>query len=311
LSNLDLIYVPTPLEIAYLSTSNQTLLIPSRTVSLPIFEVNAPKRVQINPLKEASSWYFGLQTSLLAQQENARPLVSRPGRAAFANKQENTILRSVYWAQVGKQFNPRFSLETGFGYQKSLQKASHFPKFRFGDGAPPGPPTGMRRTFNYDLSTYGGTAEVSLRMEETTGSNPTDDEPIALKINTIHRFEMLRIPFLAKYRLAALGRWQAHFKVGVLGNLILKNELDISARVSENKRFRPVSGTEGYTIQLKQNKFFMGYWLSAGTEFKLNPSLRLYIEPVLLGDFPRNDPDRRQLPTQILPGLNVGANYYF
>lgn len=307
----DLINAPNPLEVAYLPASNSVLPKPNRLVLLPVFKVNTPNVEQIKPLKEASGWYIGAQTSFLAQQEKARPLVSRPGRAAFVNKQENSALRSIFWVQGGKEINPRISLETGLGYEKSVQTASHSPRFRFGDGIPPGPPFGIRRAFNYDLSTYGGTAEVSLRMEETTGSNPTDDEPVSLKINTEHRMEMLRIPLLLKYRVAGKGPWQAHVKVGLLGNLIVKNELDISARVSENARFKPVSGADGYTVQLKHGKFFMGYWLSAGAAFKVNSNLRFYAEPALVGDFPRNDPYKRQLPKHFLLGLNVGANYYF
>lgn len=307
----DLTNAPKPLEVAFLAASNSVLLLPNRLVLPPVFKENTPNVEQIKPLKEVSGWYFGVQTSFLAQQEKARPLVSRPGRAAFVNKQEKSILRNIFWAHAGKEINPRISLETGLGYEKSVQPASHFPKFRFGDGIPPGPPFGIRRAYNYDLSTYGGTAEVSLRMEETTGSNPMDDEPVTLKINTEHRMEMLRIPLLAKYRVAGKGPWQAHVKVGLLGNLIVKNELDISTRVSENARFKPVSGNDGYTVRLKQGKFFMGYWLSAGAAFKVNPSLRLYAEPALVGDFPRNDPYKRQLPKHFLLGLNVGANYYF
>lgn len=309
--NSGVINTPTPLEMACLPPSNSILLMPDRTVLPPVFKEYTPDIAQTKPLKEASGWYFGVQTSFLAQQEKARPLVSRPGRAAFVNKQEKSILRNIFWAHAGKEVNPRISLETGLGYEKLVQTASHFPTFRFGDGIPPGPPFGMRRAYNYDLSTYGGTAEVSLRMEETTGSNPTDDEPVSLKINTEQRMEMLRIPLLAKYRVAGQGRWQAHVKIGLMGNLILKNELDISTRVSENTRFKPVSGNDGYTVRLKQGKFFMGYWLSAGAEFKVNSSLSFYAEPALSGDFPRKDQYQRQLPKHLLLGLNVGANYYF
>ncbi|MDO8368988.1 MAG: hypothetical protein Q7T20_19480 [Saprospiraceae bacterium] len=264
--------------------------------------------IPIQPLREASGWYLGVQSSLLASMERSRTPMARPGRPAFSSKQESAGISSIWWFKTGKMLNERFSLESGIGYQNSTRTATHTPRFRFGDGTHQGP--GLRRTFNYDLSTYGGTAEVSLRMDETSGSPAPDDEPVALKITTSEQTELLRIPLLAGYRFGS-GRLQGQVKVGLLGNIIVKNQLDISARVSENARFKPVSGREGYTVQLSQKKLILGYWMSAGAEFRLNRQLSLVAETALTGDFPRNDHHSRRLPDRLLLGLNVGVNYYF
>ncbi len=286
--------------------------VPIPTIWLERPSPNSPALAQIpiEPVRKPSDWFVGLQTTLFASIEKTRTQSSRPGRAAFASKQESAGISSIWWIKTGKKLNTRFSLESGIGYQNTARTATHTPRFRFGDGIHQGP-SGIRRTFNYDLNTYGGTAEVSLRMEQTIPGSPApDNEPVTLRITTSERTELLRIPLLAGYRFGR-GRFQAQAKVGLLGNFVVKNELDISARVSQNTRFRPVSGSDGYSVQLKQGKFFLGYWMSAGVEFKLNRRISLLAETALAGDFPRNDQYRHRLPERFLLGLNVGANYYF
>ena len=132
-----------------------------------------------------------------------------------------------------------------------------------------------------------------------------------LKITTTERSEVLRIPVTAGYRLG-VGRWRGSLKAGLLGNFVLKNELDISTRVSQNARFRPVAGRQGYAVQVGDpEKFSLGYLLSAGAEFKCGRHLSLVAEPVFTGDFARKDPRGQRLPEHFSVGLNVGANWYF
>ncbi len=266
--------------------------------------------ISIKPVHHPSGWYVGAQASLLSSIDKSRTPISRPGRPAFLSKQERAQCSTILWFRAGKKLNNNLSLESGIGYQNTTRTATHTPRFRFGDGIHQGPLL-TRRTFNYDLSTYGGTAEVSLRMEQTTPGSPVpDDEPVALKITTTQQTEMLRIPMLAAYQFGN-GRWKGQLKAGLLGNFVLKNELDISARVSQNARLQPVMGSDGFIIRMNQKKFFLGYWLSAGAEFKLNKRLSLIAESVFVGDFPRNDPYSRRLPQRFMLGLNVGTNFYF
>ena len=287
-------------------------VIPIARILLEQSPSNSPTfaKVSIKPVRKPSGWYLGLQTSLLAIIEKPRAPISRPGRPAFSSKKENAGISTIWWLKSGKKLDSRFSLESGIGYQITSRTATHSPKFRFGDGAHLGGPFANRRTFNYDLSTYGGTAEVSLRMEQTLGSPAPDDEPLSLEITTTEYNKLLRIPLLAGYQLGA-GRLQGQVKAGLMGNYVLKNELDISARVSQNARFQAVGGRDGYTVQLNQKKFFLGYWLSVGAEFKLNQHLSLVAESAMLGDFLRKDQHNRRLPERFMLGFNLGANYYF
>lgn len=288
--------------------------LPVSTTTLSFPKVHfAPAQVKlpIKPLREASGWYAGVQLTALRTIEKSHTIRPRPGRPAFKSQQEGNDYSSLWWLRTGKKLNAHFSLETGIGYQQTTRTATHTPRFRFGDGMQQGPPFGSPRTFSYDLSTYGGTAEVSLRMEETTpGTPPTDDEPISLNIKTSEHAAIVRIPVLMGYQFGH-GRWHGQIKAGLVGNFMVKHELDLAARVSQHARLQPVSGKDGYSVRLEPGRFHLGYWLAAGAEFKVNSRLGLVAEPSLASDFPHNDQYSRRLPDRFSVGLNVGANYYF
>lgn len=268
------------------------------------------RRLHIEPLKKPSGWYVGLQSTPHFILDKAPNPVRRPGgRRVFVSRQEKPEISADWWLKVGKKLSPRLSLESGVGFRKISHTATHTPHFRFGEGMMGGGP--HRRDFTYDLNTYGGSAAVNLRMEQVDNTSVPDTEPISLRIKTSERAQLLRIPLLMAYRLGN-GRLHSTIKAGLTGNFFLKNELDISARVSQSSRFQPVQGSDSHTVQLEnQGKFFMGYWLSAGAEFKLSRHVRLIAEPSFSGDFPRNGASGRRLPEHFSLGLNVGANYYF
>ncbi len=264
----------------------------------------------IKPKKEPSGWYVGLHATPHFILDNAPNPVRRPGgRPVFVSRQEKPEVSADWWLKIGKKISPRLSLEGGVGFRKISRTATHTARFRFADGIMGGSP--QRRNFRYDLSTYGGSAAVSLRMEQVDSAPVQDDEPIALRISTSERTHLLRIPLLAAYRMGT-GRLHGILKAGLTGNIFLKNELDIATRVSQNNRFQPAQGSDSYTLQLEnRGKFFLGYWLSAGVEYKLAHRISLVAEPSFSGEFPRNDAAGRQLPGHFSVGLNIGANYYF
>ena len=276
----------------------------------PAVNFPAPSPVSIRPHQHSGDWYLGVHTSLLNVNQTARTPMARPGRFVFANEPENTRNSSVWWLKTGKKLNAHFFLETGLGYQEMTHRAMHIARFRYRDGILQGQ-NPLLRNFDYDLNAYGGTAEVSMRMEQITpGTPPSDDDPVVLRIRTEERTTFVRIPLLLGYKLRS-GRLSGVFKAGLLGNFVLKNEVDITTRTSQHPRLRPVAGAAGYTVDLNPQKFFLGYWVSAGAEFKLSKHLSILAEPAFMGDFPRKDSNNRQLPERFYLGLNVGANYYF
>jgi hypothetical protein len=294
---------PTALSLFTLPTSISPL-------QAPAAKFPAPALVAIRPHQRSGNWYLGVHTSVLNVNQTARTPKARPGRLAFANEPENTRISSVWWLKTGKKLNAHFFLETGLGYQEMTHRARHTARFRYRDGILQGQ-NPLLRNFEYDLNTYGGTAEVSMRMEQTTpGTPPSDDDPIILRIRTEERTAFVRIPLLLGYKLRS-GCLSGVFKAGLLGNFVLENKIDITTRTSQHPRLRPVAGAAGYTVDLNPEKFFLGYWVSAGAEFKLGKHLSILAEPAFMGDFPRNDSNNRQLPERFYLGLNVGVNYYF
>lgn len=267
----------------------------------------------IEPVREPSGWYVGLHTTSNRAFENTREPVRRPGgRPVFVGRQERPQVSVDWWLKVGKTLNRRIGLESGIGYTQNTRTTAHTARFRFDDGViqPGGPILGQRRDFSYDLSTYGGSAAVSLRMEPADDSTPvTDTEPVIAKITATERTQLLRIPLLLTGRVGS-GRMQAVAKAGLTGNFFLKNDLEITAGISQNSRLRFAQNANNIQFERTGN-FFLGYWVSAGLEFRWNRQVRLVAEPVLFGNFARRDAQDRRLPDQILAGVNVGVNWVF
>ena len=281
---------------------------------LPLPELktnNLASATVIQPVRSVSGWYGGLETAVLFRLEKPRTLPSRPGRPIFLNETTGSNLVNITWFKLGRQWSNGWSLESGLGYQYWQSSAAHYPSFRFGDGTQVGSPMGgHHRNFTYDLTTGNGTAEVSLRMEQTQAGNPSDDEPVSLRIETSESAHWLRIPFLIGYQWEE-HRWRGFVRAGLLGNMVVGSRLNLQARVSENARFKPVEGGEGYMVVLNKQRFIPGYWVGAGGGYQLGKGMQLKAELCFSGDFPKNDVHRRRLPERYLAGINLGLSYYF
>jgi len=232
-------------------------------------------------------------------------------RPVFTNQAEQPDVTTDWWLRVGKSTGRRFGLESGIGFSENTRTTAHTARFRFADGAihPGGPgPVGQRRNFSYDLSAWGGSASVSLRMESTDASSPvTETEPVVVKMSTTEHTQQLCIPLLLTYRIGN-GRLTAVAKAGLTGNFFLKNDLNVSARSSQNNRLRFAQSTDNFAFERSGN-FFLGYRASAGLEYRWSRRLSLVAEPVVSGNFTRKDTQGRRLPDQVLAGVNVGVNW--
>jgi hypothetical protein len=147
-------------------------------------------------------------------------------------------------------------------------------------------------------------------MEQTTPGSTSDDEPIRLRIETAERSTWIRVPLLLGYHWGN-GRWKGVVKSGLLGSFLVQNQFELSTRVSENARFKPVEGRDGYTLTLDNHQIKMGYLASAGAGFRLGRCWQLGAEATVAGDFPYKDAFKRKLPSQLFAGVNLGLTYYF
>lgn len=270
--------------------------------------------IPVRPLRAPSGWYLGLHltpTLLVEKTETDRPTTIRP---RVISSQEKTHFTADYWLKAGKHLQGRWGIETGIGYRAIERNTMHRARFRFINGRPGNTSGGQMRSydFDYDLDTYGGSTEVTLRMEQVDSNTVVpEDEPLQFQVKTSERLQLLRIPALATARFGQ-GQLTGVFKAGLIGNVVLRNEMDIVTRVSENTRFRPGQGSNAYTLRPDKNhKFFLGYQVSAGLEYRPMKHFSWVLEPTLSGDFARKNSAGKQLPSIVTIGLNAGMNYYF
>jgi hypothetical protein len=310
-SLMETLEAPEPIEWRNIIVYPSELQVPSQlTVAAPELISTVVSAPIIRPSHSNSGWFSGIETSIMHVSEKAQTAVSRPGRPTFSSQSGNRSISSITWLKAGKQWLNPWSVETGLGYQQISKTAIHNPRFRFGDGVNSGSPQNPRRNFSYDLSTSSGNAEVSLRMEQTTPGSTSDDEPIRLRIETAERSTWIRVPLLLGYHWGN-GRWKGVVKSGLLGSFLVQNQFELSTRVSENARFKPVEGRDGYTLTLDNHQIKMGYLASAGAGFRLGRCWQLGAEATVAGDFPYKDAFKRKLPSQLFAGVNLGLTYYF
>ena len=284
------------------SRSVQPLVAPTPTIASDIQAI-------IRPVKGVSGWYAGLHaTPRITFDYSRMPGRMQGGRPSYVSRQKEAVFVTDYWLRAGKTIHPHLSLESGIGYSAMTRSAALTPQFRFGDGIHGG---GHLRRFHYDLDTYGGATDITLAMERVDSDPISDDEPLSVQITTTEQVQLLRVPLLAALRFGP-GRLKGVVKGGLVAHFFLKNELEIEARAPQNSRFQPIQGSGSYTVQREKNRrFFPGYWLSGGIEFRLSRHIGLAAESSFSGDFARTNPNGRPLPAQYSLGLNVGANYYF
>ncbi|MBK9336795.1 MAG: hypothetical protein IPM98_09480 [Lewinellaceae bacterium] len=284
--------------------------LPHREAARPAMGVIA--RPPAAPTHRTPGWYIGLHATPQRTFEQASAPAHRPGlRPVFVGEPERPGVSADWWFRAGKSLTRRIGLESGIGYGEATRKAVHTARFRFADGItnPGGPLT--RRNYTYDLSTYGGSAAVSLRMEPVDGSAPVpDDEPVVARISTTERVQVLRIPLLLTCRLGN-GRVQAVAKTGLTGNFFLKNDIEVTARASQNNRLRFVQNAANSVALERTDNLFLGYWASAGVAYHWGRHLRFVAEPAVAGNFARRDAQGRRLPDHVSAGLNVGLNWVF
>lgn len=277
------------------------------------FALNFPVIRSVDTPKSPSGWYLGLHTTPVLLVEKPGPERTGALRPRLVSTQEKTSFSADYWLKLGKKGTGIWGFESGLGYRTIERNATHTARFRLVNGRPNAGGTQERSyDFDYDLDTYGGSAEVTLRMDQVDpGAVIPESEPLRIQVKTSERVALLRVPVLATARLGS-HRLQTVFKAGLVGNIVLINKLDITTRVSENIRFRPAQGSNAYTLHPdKTGKFFLGYQFSAGLEYRSGRHLSWVLEPALAGDFARKNSAGKQLPSILTLGMNMGVNYWF
>ncbi len=265
-------------------------------------------------LATGSEWYLGIQATPAMLVEKTGPERTGGMRPRLVSAQEKTGFTADYWLKLGRKGPGIWGFESGIGYRKIERNALHTARFRLLNGRlnTGGGPQERSYDFDYDLDTYGGSAEVTLRMEQVDpGTVIPETEPVRIQVRTSEQTTLLRLPLLATATFGK-GRTYAVIKGGILSNIVLHNELDIVTRVSENVQFRPGQGSSAYMLRPNRaGKIYLGYQFSAGMEYRAGRHWSWVLEPSVSGDFARKNSAGRYLPAIVTTGVNAGINYYF
>lgn len=300
------------LELPQLPASALDLL----TTEAPHIKLNGVIVPIIQPHKTRAGWYVGVQTSRfgLKEQGVSADTSDDTGMGHHqVSRQQKVTSRAEFGIKVGKKISRNFGLESGVSYRSFTRVAAHSPRFRFRDGVLLTHNPGSHRhfDFSYNLDTYSGGTEVTLRMEEVDNTPALPDEPLVMRINTAEHTELIRVPLL----LTAQHQWgpiALVAKTGLVGNMITSSQLDITSRIVGAGRFQPAIGTGAYSLkQLTTDRLFLGYQCSAGVEVKLGQHLAGTLDMGLSGDFNRKHQGSQKLPGLYTSGITAGVNYYF
>lgn len=275
-------------------------------------DVPLPAQVPTRPARLLSDWSVGLYVSSL-QVPSASTSVAQsrfPQRMLFVSVPQPTRPAWEGGLRIRKRIGSRWGLEAGLSYSEQARSTAYISRFRFGDGRPtPGGGHSPRREYAHYLNTPGGTATVDFRMEPADASDPIPQgEIIRVRATFTERTSLLRLPILASYSIGS-GRLFGITRAGVVADIFLRNDLQLSSFISENARVRLATGMRPAVEWTPARNVSFGYWLSAGAVYRLNRHMALSAEPVLTGRFSHRDARGQPLPTPAAFGGQVGVWY--
>lgn len=265
-----------------------------------------------------SDWYFSLLVSPNLTFESKVDYGSpdpKFEKHIVANQQEGSVYSNDLNFRAGKFFNPHWGLETGVCYSNLSRNASHKPDFRFKDRkheGPGGPPDDDHNfDFTYELNTYGGSTSINLRVASTDSSFKfKDDSLLNFKITTKEIVKTLKIPFVGVYKMN-YGRFGFLFKAGLIGNILLSNDLQITNLETNTNKLIDKDMDHPKPPVKSSTQIDFGYLFSIGVMYHINKHISIVAEPYYTGNFPMSSSDGRPLPNYYSVGINTGLNYSF
>ncbi len=267
---------------------------------------NLPNAILPIKPQATSHWFIAWEVGRFQAQDRHHTANPSPMRHRFASKVEQPTPFTEWSLRLGKVYHQRWGWETGLSYRQMQRSSVHLPRFRFQDGILNANNQGY--DFNYNLDTYGGTSEVTLRIEQLDASQmlpPT--EAVSARIRTQETLQLLRVPMLLTYQVQK-AKFTASAKGGLSMNYILDNKVAVLQRESTAARFR-VGQYAARNKRLEQ-PLFMGYQVALGLGYRIAPRLMVLAEPTLHGDFKRKT-NNATLPGIVTKGVALGIRMDF
>jgi hypothetical protein len=161
------------------------------------------------------------------------------------------------------------------------------------------------------LNTHGGSASVTLRADVVGSSIPGENERVEAVIRSNEDIKLLQIPLTAVARIGE-GRISGVIRAGVVGNIMVSNNFQVTAYQLDNPELKP-QNDNAYTVEFHAPKrFFPGYQVALGAEYRISERLSVSAFPVITGDFPRKDFFHGgNLPGQTMLALTTAATCWF
>lgn len=270
-----------------------------------------PALAPVRPARPLSGWSAGLYVSCMRVPSAPAPRPGPAQRMLFISVPQPERPAWEGGLRVRRRIGRRWGLEAGLLYSEHTHNLSYISRFRFGDGRPlsGGATQPTRREYAHYLNTPGGSATVDFRMEPTNASDPiSQGEVIHVRAIFTEYTSQLRLPVLASYSIGS-ARLLGVARAGIVADVFLKNELQLSSFTSENARVRLATGMRPTIQWTPARNLSFGYWLSAGAAYRLSRHIALSIEPVLIGRFSHRDAKGQPLPAPASFGGQVGMWY--
>lgn len=268
----------------------------------------------IKPVGGGRKWY--VLAGIAPGRIKERQMPPRPGghSPVFASRSEMPETTTSFSLRIGRALNRKMAVEGGLSYQEMKRETIHKPRFEFREGQTI--PTGgthhqQARSFQYDLNTYGGAASVTLRADVVGGNIPDENERIEAVIKSNEHIQLLQVPLTVAGRIGE-GRLLGVIRAGVVGNYMISNNFEVTAYQLDNPELQ-LQDNNAYTVEFHSpRRFFPGYQIALGAEYRVSGKLSVSAFPVITGDFPRKDNFHGgNLPGQSVLAFTAAASYWF
>ncbi len=199
------------------------------------------------------------------------------------DKTESSELSFAAGFLAGVDLTNSWRLYSGISYQRYSQASNHTIGLRYStDQAITDQNGDLVTTYNTDLQTSFGDAEVELRVANRSSSNEPDINEghiFPVSFTAEERMQHLGIPLLLEYRFGH--KWlEFSLKGGIVGNFLISKEMHITGVRMMHPRLMSREVDIPATRLLRNiNDFTLDAQLSAGAHVSLSKRLSLTLEP--------------------------------